>query len=103
MLFENSFSAIYCATNVAEGHKFFKKEKCPAGISAVKLGERRPSMGDDPGESHWRLVTLGGAAVGKSSILKRFLFGTYCDRHRPTVEDLYSGTHSQGNSQPKIC
>ncbi|GFQ91258.1 uncharacterized protein TNCT_527451 [Trichonephila clavata] len=46
-------------------------------------------MGDDS-ECHYRLVSLGGAAVGKSSILKRFLFGTYCDRHRPTVEDLYS-------------
>ncbi|GIY55378.1 uncharacterized protein CDAR_371, partial [Caerostris darwini] len=60
---------------------------CP--VSAVRLGERRPSMGDES-ECHFRLVSLGGAAVGKSSILKRFLFGTYCDRHRPTVEDLYS-------------
>lgn len=57
-----------------------------------KLGsERRPSMGsEESGESHYRLVTLGGSGVGKSAILKRFLFGTYADRHRPTVEDLYS-------------
>ncbi|XP_064478500.1 ras-related protein Rap-1A-like [Ornithodoros turicata] len=36
-----------------------------------------------------RLVTLGGGGVGKSSIVKRFLFNTYCDRYRPTVEDLF--------------
>ncbi|GIY88947.1 hypothetical protein CEXT_546331 [Caerostris extrusa] len=41
-------------------------------VSAVRLGERRPSMGDES-ECHFRLVSLGGAAVGKSSILKRFL------------------------------
>lgn len=56
-----------------------------------KLGsERRPSMGsEESGESHYRLVTLGGSGVGKSAILKRFLFGNYVDRHRPTVEELY--------------
>ncbi|XP_021000658.1 ras-related protein Rap-1b-like [Parasteatoda tepidariorum] len=46
-------------------------------------------MGDSDSDCHYRLVSLGGSAVGKSAILKRFLFGTYCDRHRPTVEDLY--------------
>ncbi|GFU01039.1 GTP-binding protein Di-Ras2 [Nephila pilipes] len=36
-----------------------------------------------------RLVTLGGGGAGKSSIVKRFLFNSFCDKHRPTVEDLY--------------
>ncbi|GBL97630.1 hypothetical protein AVEN_49138-1 [Araneus ventricosus] len=72
-----------------------KCERCP--VSAAKLGERRPSMGDES-EFHYRLVSLGGAAVGKSSILKRFLFGTYCDRHRPTVEDLYSREFDIGDA-----
>ncbi|KAK8774045.1 hypothetical protein V5799_011422 [Amblyomma americanum] len=36
-----------------------------------------------------RLVTLGGGGVGKSSIVKRFLFNTYSDRYKPTVEDLF--------------
>ncbi|CAL1269836.1 unnamed protein product [Larinioides sclopetarius] len=73
--------------------------RCP--VSAAKLGERRPSMGDDS-ECHYRLVSLGGAAVGKSSILKRFLFGTYCDRHRPTVEDLYSREFDIAGMQLKV-
>ncbi|GIY17538.1 GTP-binding protein Rhes [Caerostris darwini] len=36
-----------------------------------------------------RLVTLGGGGTGKSSIVKRFLFNSFCEKHRPTVEDLY--------------
>lgn len=41
-------------------------------------------------EEHVRLVVLGGAGVGKSCIVRRFLDGTYCDRYRSTVEDLYT-------------
>lgn len=37
-----------------------------------------------------RLVILGGAGVGKSCIVKRFLFKTYSDKYRGTVEDLYN-------------
>ncbi|KFM74399.1 GTP-binding protein, partial [Stegodyphus mimosarum] len=36
-----------------------------------------------------RLVVLGGGGTGKSSIIKRFLFNAFCDKHRPTVEDLH--------------
>ncbi|XP_076339709.1 GTP-binding protein Di-Ras2-like [Tachypleus tridentatus] len=38
---------------------------------------------------HVRLVMLGGSAVGKSSIIKRFLFDTYSEKHCPTVEDMH--------------
>ncbi|XP_052760448.1 GTP-binding protein Di-Ras2-like [Mya arenaria] len=37
-----------------------------------------------------RVVFLGAGGVGKSSILKRFLFNTYSDTYLETVEDLYS-------------
>lgn len=36
-----------------------------------------------------RVVLLGAGGVGKSSILKRFLFNTYSDSYQETVEDLY--------------
>ncbi|XP_060577791.1 GTP-binding protein Di-Ras2-like [Ruditapes philippinarum] len=36
-----------------------------------------------------RVVLLGAGGVGKSSILKRFLFNTYSDTYQETVEDLY--------------
>lgn len=35
-----------------------------------------------------RLVILGGAGVGKSCIVKRFLFKNYSDKYRATVEDF---------------
>ncbi|XP_013791211.1 GTP-binding protein Di-Ras2-like [Limulus polyphemus] len=38
---------------------------------------------------HVRLVVLGGSAVGKSSIINRFLFDTYSEKHCPTVEDMH--------------
>lgn len=37
-----------------------------------------------------RLVVLGGAGVGKSSIIRRLLGQGFSERYRPTVEDLYS-------------
>jgi GTPase SAR1 family protein len=49
-----------------------------------------------------RLVTLGGTGVGKSAIVKRFLFNTYPEKHRPTVEDLYSKEFSVGSVTLKV-
>ncbi|EDS26298.1 conserved hypothetical protein [Culex quinquefasciatus] len=43
-----------------------------------------------------RLVILGGAGVGKSCIIKRFLLKTYSDKYRPTVEDLYNREYDFG-------
>lgn len=49
-----------------------------------------------------RLVLLGGAGVGKSSILKRFLFKTYTDKYRSTVEDLYNREYEVGGVTLKV-
>lgn len=49
-----------------------------------------------------RLVILGGAGVGKSSILKRFLFKTYTDKYRSTVEDLYNREYEVGGVTLKV-
>lgn len=45
-----------------------------------------------------RLVILGGAGVGKSCIVKRFLFKTYSDKYRATVEDLYNREYDLGST-----
>jgi len=47
-----------------------------------------------------RLVLLGGPGVGKSAIVKRFLFNQYPEKHKPTVEDLYSHEFDVGPSIP---
>lgn len=49
-----------------------------------------------------RLVTLGGPNVGKSSIVKRFLFNTFSDKYKPTVEDLYSQEYDFGQLTLKV-
>lgn len=49
-----------------------------------------------------RLVILGGAGVGKSCIIKRFLFKTYSDKYRATVEDLYNREYDLGSVTLKV-
>jgi GTPase SAR1 family protein len=49
-----------------------------------------------------RLVILGGAGVGKSCIVKRFLLKTYSDKYRATVEDLYNREYDLGSVTLKV-
>jgi hypothetical protein len=37
----------------------------------------------------YRVVVLGAAAIGKSSLILRFINNTFRDHHIPTVEDIY--------------
>lgn len=49
-----------------------------------------------------RLVILGGPKVGKSAILKRFLFNTFQEKYKATVEDLYSKEYDFGRMTLKV-
>ncbi|XP_022917546.1 GTP-binding protein Di-Ras2 [Onthophagus taurus] len=49
-----------------------------------------------------RIATLGGAGVGKSCIVKRFLMNTYSDRYKSTVEDLYNREYDLGHMTLKV-
>lgn len=49
-----------------------------------------------------RLVLLGGAGVGKSCVVRRFLSKTYCDKYRPTVEDLHNREYDLGAVTLKV-
>ncbi|XP_039957113.1 GTP-binding protein Di-Ras2-like isoform X2 [Bactrocera tryoni] len=49
-----------------------------------------------------RLVILGGAGVGTSSIVKRFLFKIYADKYRATVEDLFNREYDLGGVTLKV-
>ncbi|XP_028966920.1 GTP-binding protein Rhes [Galendromus occidentalis] len=48
-----------------------------------------PAMPLDENEQRVRLVILGGPKVGKSCLLRKFLFNTFLDKYRPTVEDMF--------------
>lgn len=49
-----------------------------------------------------RLVLLGGAGVGKSCIVRRFLTKTYTDKYRATVEDLHNREYDLGSVTLKV-
>lgn len=49
-----------------------------------------------------RLVLLGGAGVGKSCVARRFLMKSYCDKYRPTVEDLHNREYDLGSITLKV-
>ncbi|XP_050691169.1 ras-related protein Rap-1b-like [Eriocheir sinensis] len=53
-------------------------------------------------EHRIRLVLLGGAGVGKSSIINRFLFSKYTDKYKSTVEDLYNRDYEIGRITLKV-
>lgn len=49
-----------------------------------------------------RLVVMGDSYVGKSSLIKRFLFGTFSDKYTPTVEDLFSRDYEIDGTALKV-
>ena len=42
-----------------------------------------------PSQNCRRLVVLGSPKVGKSSLVSRFLYNTYDEKHTPTIEDFH--------------
>jgi len=57
-------------------------------------------MGQD-GE-RLRLVVMGDRKVGKSAILKRFLFNTFQTKYQATIEDLFSKDFTLGECTLKV-
>jgi len=50
-------------------------------------------------EKHYRLVVLGAAAVGKSSIISQFLYDRFLSEYQETVEDMHHGQFCQNGVQ----
>ena len=49
-----------------------------------------------------RLVVMGDSFVGKSCLIKRFLFGTFSDKYVATVEDLFSRDYELSGTSLKV-
>eukprot|EP00095_Tigriopus_kingsejongensis_P000278 maker-scaffold329_size204955-snap-gene-1.28 protein:Tk00278 transcript:maker-scaffold329_size204955-snap-gene-1.28-mRNA-1 annotation:"gtp-binding protein di-ras2" len=49
-----------------------------------------------------RLVVMGDGYVGKSALIKRFLFGTFPHKYVPTVEDLFSRDYELEGTSLKV-
>lgn len=53
-------------------------------------------------EQRNRIVLLGSGKVGKTSILKRFLFDTFSDTYKETIEDLFSKEYDINGTHLKV-
>ncbi|KAL5291592.1 RASD2 family protein [Megaselia abdita] len=56
----------------------------PSPVSSVSCDETEP-----PPKNCYRLVVLGSARVGKTSLVSRFLGGKFDDSYTPTIEDFH--------------
>lgn len=60
------------------------------------------TMGEHDSDQRIRLVVMGGGSAGKTAIVKRFLFNTFDEKYRSTVEDLYYREYDVGTATIKV-
>ncbi|RUS78063.1 hypothetical protein EGW08_014175 [Elysia chlorotica] len=54
----------------------------------------RLSVNSSPSpKSHYRLVVMGGAAVGKTAIISQFLYDQFVSEYKETIEELHRGEY----------
>ena len=51
-----------------------------------------------PGKEGYRLLLLGAPAVGKTAIVSQFLYDTFVQGYKETVEEMYHGEFQVGSS-----
>ena len=66
-------------------------------LSLERTQLRMPEQSND-----YCVVVFGAGGVGKSSIVLRFVRGTFRDNYIPTIEDTYRQVISS-NKQVKLC
>lgn len=47
-----------------------------------------------PGHARHKIVVMGAAKVGKSSLISQFLYGTFSPKYKRTVEEMHRGDFS---------
>lgn len=73
-----------------------------AGVNIIGTADvRMPEQSND-----YRVVVFGAGGVGKSSLVVRFVKGTFRESYIPTVEDTYRQvrpTNFQGSYFASLC
>lgn len=66
--------------------------RIPSLTAAIRSHSHKPDYSQLRKEQH-RIVMMGSAKVGKSSIISQFLYDKYLTRYRETVEELHRGEY----------
>ena len=64
--------------------KLYCFDHIPVAVSATSCSVRMPEQSND-----YRVVVFGAGGVGKSSLVLRFVKGTFRESYIPTIEDTY--------------
>ncbi|XP_047113916.1 GTP-binding protein drn-1-like [Schistocerca piceifrons] len=76
----------------AEGEgKLHTPSRSTSRVDAEPSGSSSPAT-----DARHRVVVMGAAKVGKTSIISRFLYGTFSDKYKRTVEEMHHGEFSVG-------
>lgn len=72
--------------------KSCQRLRLPSLSAAIRSPSHKPDFGQQHKEEH-RIVVMGSAKVGKSSIISQFLYDKFLSRYRETVEELHRGEY----------
>ncbi|XP_050390773.2 ras-related protein Rap-2a-like [Patella vulgata] len=66
---------------------------------ATSLHLSQKSISEKGGTARFRIVVMGAAAVGKSSIISQFLYERFVSEYKETIEELHRGEYSVKGTQ----
>lgn len=67
--------------------------RLPSLTAALRSQSHKPDYGSQTRKEERRIVVMGSARVGKSSIISQFLYDKFLPRYRETVEELHRGEY----------
>ena len=63
---------------------------------------RYPTEFSVPLKNSYRMVFLGSSKVGKTSIIRRFLYDDFSERHYPTIDEFHCKSYLIHGEQYKL-
>lgn len=72
--------------------KSCQRLRLPSLSAAIRSSSHKPEFDQRRKEEH-RIVVMGSARVGKSSIISQFLYDKFLPRYRETIEELHRGEY----------